>query len=73
MPYNKEILLNLSVDEKLELVDALWESIDTELLMGKNLSKEIKAELDKRIKNLNKYPEKLISWEDVKGKMRSRE
>ena len=32
MPYNKEELFNLPVEEKLELVEALWDKIDDELM-----------------------------------------
>ena len=69
MAYNKEELLNLPVDEKLELVEALWDRIDDDLL-GKALSRnEIEEELNRRISNIIKNPETLISWEDVKNKM----
>lgn len=68
--YNKEQLLNLPVDEKLELVEALWDSIDNDTL-GKKFSKqEIEEELDKRIDQITKNPKSLISWEDVKAKMK---
>jgi hypothetical protein len=39
MAYNKEELFNLPVEEKLELVEALWESIDEELL-GKKITRQ---------------------------------
>lgn len=69
MAYNKEELLNLPVEEKLELVEALWDRIDDELL-GEQLSRdEIEKELNRRISNIIKYPETLVSWEDVKNKM----
>lgn len=68
--YNKEQLLNLPVDEKLELVEALWDSIDNDTI-GKKFSKqEIEEELDQRIDQITKNPKSLISWEDVKAKMK---
>jgi|BarGraIncu00222A_1022003.scaffolds.fasta_scaffold228282_2 putative addiction module component (TIGR02574 family) len=68
--YNKEQLLNLPVDEKLELVEVLWDSIDNDT-MGKKFSKqEIEEELDQRIDQITKNPKSLISWEDVKAKMK---
>ncbi len=68
--YNKEQLLNLPVDEKLELVEALWDSIDNDTI-GKKFSKqEIEEELNKRIDQITKDPKSLISWEDVKAKMK---
>ena len=68
--YNKEQLLNLPVDEKLELVEVLWDSIDNDT-MGKKFSKqEIEEELDQRIDQITKNPKSLISWEGVKAKMK---
>jgi len=68
--YNKEQLLNLPVAEKLELVEVLWDSIDNDT-MGKKFSKqEIEEELDQRIDQITKNPKSLISWEDVKAKMK---
>lgn len=70
MLYNKQQLLDLPVDEKLELVEALWDSIDDETI-GKTFSKkQIEDELDKRIDQITKNPNSLISWEDVKAKMK---
>ena len=73
MPYDREELLNLPVEEKLELVEALWDRIDDDLL-GKKLSqKNIEVELDRRIDEITKHPERVISWEEVKAKMRMRD
>ncbi|MEO6330771.1 MAG: addiction module protein [Ginsengibacter sp.] len=70
MSYNKENLLSLPVKEKLELVTALWESIDNDTL-GRDLSNyEIEQEIANRINKIIKNPETLISWEEVKNKMR---
>lgn len=71
MPYNREELFNLPVEEKLELVQELWDKIDDELIGSKLLQKEMEDELDKRIDELTKYPEKMIKWEDVKAKMKN--
>ena len=69
MAYNKEELLNLPIEEKLELVEALWDRIDDDLLGKKFSEDEIERELNKRICNIIKNPETLISWEEVKNKM----
>jgi len=54
MPYNREQLLNLPVDERIELVGDLWDSIDNDTI-GKQFSKqEIEEELDSRIKKIKK-------------------
>lgn len=68
MAYNREELFNLPVEEKLELVEALWDRIDEELLRGK-LSPRQMEELDRRLSNLDENPESLIPWEDVKREM----
>ena len=70
MPYNKEELFNLPVEEKLELVEALWESIDEELL-GKEMTRQgFEEEIDRRIENIEKNPGTLISWKEVLTQMR---
>lgn len=70
MSYNREQLLNLPVDERIELVGDLWDSIDNDTI-GKQFSKqEIEEELDSRINKIIQNPNSLISWEDVKAKMK---
>ena len=72
MAYNKEELFNLPVEEKLELVEALWESIDDELL-GKKITRQgFEEEIDRRIQNIEKNPDSLIPWEKVLNQMRDR-
>ena len=68
--YNKEQLLNLPVEEKLELVEALWDSIDNDTTGKKFSRKEIEDELDKRIDKITKDQKSLVNWEDVKEKMK---
>ncbi len=73
MPYNREELLNLPINEKLELVEALWDRIDDDFLEKKMSSAQIEEELDRRLDNLEKKPESLIPWEEVKKKMKENE
>lgn len=70
MSYNKNELLKLPVEEKLELVEALWESIEDDNISLK-LSKDQIDELDRRIARVEENPDTLISWEDVKNKMKN--
>ena len=70
MIYNKEQLLNLPVDEKLELVEALWDSIDNDTIEKGFSKQQIEEELDKRINKITQSPDSMISWEDVKAKMK---
>ncbi len=60
MAYNKEELLSLPVEEKLELVEALWNGIDDDLLVKKMSSPQMEEELDRRLRNLEKNPGSLI-------------
>ena len=73
MVYDREELFKLPVEEKLELVEALWDRIDEDLLGNKLSQKNIEAELDRRVDEITKHPERVISWEEVKSKMRTRD
>ena len=48
MSYDREELLSLPVEEKLELVEALWDRIDDDLLGDKMSQKNVEEELDRR-------------------------
>lgn len=73
MAYDREELFKLPLEEKLELVEALWDRIDEDLLGNKLSQKNIEAELDRRVDEITKHPERVISWEEVKSKMRTRD
>ncbi|MEO6837683.1 MAG: addiction module protein [Ginsengibacter sp.] len=71
MPYNKEELFSLPIEEKYELVMDLWENIDEEFL-GKIMSRQgFEEEIDRRIDRIEKNPEILITWEEVLKKLKS--
>ena len=71
MPYNKEELFSLPIEEKYELVMDLWENIDEEFL-GKIMSRQgFEEEIDRRINRIEKNPEILIPWEEVLKKLKS--
>ena len=55
---------NLSEAEKYELLDALWEDIETH---ASGLSLEQAEELDRRVAAYEKDPNAVISWEQVKA------
>lgn len=69
MAYDREELLNLSVDEKLELVEALWDRIDNELLPVTN--EEI-AFAKERLQLHNQNPSDGMSWEELKRAIQER-
>ena len=61
----KDILLKLSVDERINLVQTLWDSIaaDTEV---SEISEEHKKILDKRLEAHQNNPSDIVSWDDIK-------
>jgi putative addiction module component (TIGR02574 family) len=54
----------LSVAEKIELLDLLWESLETENVP---LSEAQRAELDYRIARHEQNPSDVVPWEQVKA------
>lgn len=66
-----EEINNLSISEKILLVENIWDSIllDNEKL---ELTENQKKELDKRYLDYKKKPETGSSWKDVKKRIKSR-
>jgi putative addiction module component (TIGR02574 family) len=64
----KEIL-KLSVEERLHLVQTIWDSISGEA-EDAEISKEHKAILNDRLESYKKNPEDNVNWEDVDKKVR---
>src|SRR5260370_11738861 len=63
----------LSVAEKIELLDLLWESLEAEA-ENVPLSEAQRAELDYRIGRHEQNPSDVIPWEQVRaGRLRSRD
>jgi putative addiction module component (TIGR02574 family) len=69
MPYNKEELFNLPVQEKLELVEALWDKIDDELLPVSE--EEIKFARE-RLKLHKQNPSEGLGWSEFKQKIKEK-
>ena len=61
LPQNLE---HLSAAEKFELLDALWESLESDLPA---LSAEQRAELDYREARYRENPADVLPWEQVKA------
>jgi putative addiction module component (TIGR02574 family) len=59
-------LVSLSVGEKVELLDAVWESLESE---AQSLSESQRAELDVRIARHEKNPSDVIPWEKVRASL----
>jgi len=66
-------LFELTVAERLELVEELWDSIAAEL--GKeplSLSAARREELDRRTRELDEHPERARPWDEVRKRLRAR-
>lgn len=59
-------LAELTSDEKLELIDELWQSVRPEDLA---LTAETRAELDRRLEKLDREGPVGIAWADVRAEM----
>jgi putative addiction module component (TIGR02574 family) len=54
----------LSTAEKVELLEAVWESLETDAM---SLTEEQRAELDYRIARHEQNPSDVVSWEQVRA------
>ena len=61
----------LDDDQKLELIDALWESA-VESLQKTPVSEGVRAELQRRLKNHRLHPENVVTWDEVELEMTRR-
>jgi len=57
-------LASLSAAEKAELLDAVWESLESDAQL---LDEAQKAELDSRIARHEQNPSDVVSWEKVRS------
>lgn len=55
----------LSMQEQLELVDALWDNISKSNFFSPTQAQ--KAELDRRLAELDANPEDVVAWSEVKA------
>jgi putative addiction module component (TIGR02574 family) len=60
----------LSVPERIELVEAIWDTIPSDAsLEALALSDEHRAELDRRLADLEDNPEAGSSWAEVRARL----
>ena len=62
-------LLELSISERIQLVEDLWDSIAT-VPEGVSLTEAQKEELDRRLDAYHKNPDAGSPWESVKERIR---
>ena len=61
-------ILELSVAERIQLVQDIWDSI-AEVPESLELSPEQKAELDRRLESLERNPDSAISWQELRTRI----
>ncbi len=66
MPYNKEELMNLPIKEKQELAEALWNSIEDNLLP---VTEDEIAFAEERLKLHEANPSSSLTLEELKNKI----
>ncbi|HKI30849.1 MAG TPA: addiction module protein [Gemmataceae bacterium] len=68
-PYDFAAITTLSIDERIALVQAIWDSIaaETDQLP---LTEPQKRLLDRRIAELDANPESVLTWEEIKARVR---
>jgi putative addiction module component (TIGR02574 family) len=64
MSYLRNQIENLSAAEKVELLDAVWESLEADAIP---LTEAQRAELDYRIARHQQNPSDVLPWEQVKA------
>ncbi len=63
-------ILKLPVQERIRLVELIWESIAA-IPEAVEVTPEVRAELEKRLKEFEANPEAGYSWEQVKSHLRN--
>jgi putative addiction module component (TIGR02574 family) len=66
---DEQTLRKLSTDEKLSLIDTLWNSIEGEAAL--ELTPDQLAEMQQRFEWAKANPDKCLSYEDFKARIRS--
>lgn len=67
----KESLLGLSVPERIQLVEDIWDSV-AEVPEDVTLTDDQKAEIDRRLDAYHHNPDEGSPWEVVRERIRSR-
>jgi putative addiction module component (TIGR02574 family) len=60
----------LSIDDRLKVVEAVWDSLPEEAAMP--LTPEQRAELDRRLDAYEANPDQLLTWDQVLEQLRGR-
>ena len=65
-----EEVLRLSAEERLRLIEKLWDSLVDEHGEQLEVSAAIKAELDRRLAAHERAPGELLSWSEIRQQLR---
>jgi putative addiction module component (TIGR02574 family) len=63
------IVASLSREQRLELLEKLWDSLAAEEIP---ITDELREELDRRLDDLDQNPDDSEPWEDLRERLRSR-
>lgn len=68
----EEAALQLSREERLRLIEKLWESLTDEEdeQLELHVPAEVRAELDRRLAAYRENPDDTLSWDEVKRRVR---
>jgi putative addiction module component (TIGR02574 family) len=64
-------IARLPVEERIRLVHAIWDSIAEDQLPP-DLSEEQKRELDRRLAELDANPDNVLTWEEIKARIKGK-
>ncbi len=64
---NEKEILSLTVAEKIDLVDKIWESIEEESKNGLPIPEWQTEEINRRLDEIEQGKTKMYSWEEVKA------
>ena len=67
MILTKEEIAKIPREERYELLQDLWESLQSET--GEELTDEQQKILDERLQSAQKYPDSFVPWGEVKEKL----
>lgn len=68
MAVNMSEILKLPVDERLKLVESIWDSI-AQCPEALELTEDQKRELDRRLEDIEKNPDAGIPWPELKARL----
>jgi putative addiction module component (TIGR02574 family) len=72
MEATERAVLQLSVSERLRLIESLWQSLVDEVGNALEVSPEIAAELERRLEEHRRDPEDKRTWAEVEARIRGR-